>query len=1159
MSVLFFPNFALADTVVSGAISADTTWSPVGGVYLIDSSFSVAAGATLTIEPGTIIKAKVTSYGGPSIYGKVVAHGTSDLPIHFTSISDDSLGGDSDGYGPSVGSDNRWQGLYFKLGSQGDFDYVNISYAGYGGYGYGDHVGIENDGGDVQIRNSQIVHNYMITSDGAGGSMTAGSGLYNLSGNLQVSDSNIEDNHTGIRIDGGSAIISGNTIKNNKDSTGRRQDGFGLYSYNHDSLSVTDNNFSGNNRMAFVDVSKGFTHAGNTSSDLNRKGFQISGTLSIDLILKSGGLPYIVEQLEIPAGKTLTIEPGVIIKMNDYPSVGNIVVHGKLIARGTPEDKIYVTSVKDDSIGGDTNGDASSTLAAPKSWASIFLERGSEAAFENVVLRYGGYNWNGEYLNIAAAVYQRGANFSATSSVFEKNYGTAIYQDAGTTTISKSEFVSEGETALWSRGGAASISYSAFDKDASQALYNESGIDLGWWWQTKPLQIIDARHNWWGSSDGPKDLSTSTPTGSGAGVSANVLYTPFLTSWPPLEEPVIIIPGIMGSALKNGEWQIDPQFHVYDNLIETLEANGYVKDKDLFTFAYDWKKSNVDTAAKLKEKIEEVKSICRCNKVDIVAHSMGGLVARYYAQSEDYQDDIDQLIFLGTPHRGSPKDYLAWEAGEFPPGTIDSLVQSRYEKESKSLGYANLFEYIHNWPVHSVQELLPTYDYLISATTTQTLSYPIGYPRNIFLEELNQGLVDLLESGIDITNITGDAGEDSTITMIKVTNSNDLPLWQHGYPENYNKLGNSGLQKGVGDGTVPEYSVSLGASVDLGISSSHINLPTEAEEEIYKELTRKDIITTVKKSIPSRMLYAKIFSPADIVIVAPDGRRVGKNFSTGQEINEIPGAFYSGFGTDDEYITIPDPQDGEYKIEVEGTGNGKYEIVVSNLSEEKIAESTFIGQTLPGLQSELLFDVDANLIGELTPTDVEPPSIVISSPEQREYLRSQTIDITVEASDLSGVASTTLVINGKPLRIDEEYDPFFGKLGTSTLFVTSTDNLNNTATATVYFKVIANASSTTSDINRSYDLKWIKDKKTRDALIRQVNGIVKIQKRIDIIEERLPNGKRKQVKVERFEKKVDKILAKLLVLELDLLLKKKSITRDAHNILKEDLIWLINN
>ena len=76
---LGLPSFVLADTAVSGAISSDTTWSSSGGVYVIDSSFSVATGTTLTIEPGTIIKAKTTYYGGPSIYGELVVLGTSEL------------------------------------------------------------------------------------------------------------------------------------------------------------------------------------------------------------------------------------------------------------------------------------------------------------------------------------------------------------------------------------------------------------------------------------------------------------------------------------------------------------------------------------------------------------------------------------------------------------------------------------------------------------------------------------------------------------------------------------------------------------------------------------------------------------------------------------------------------------------------------------------------------------------------------------------------------------------------------------------------------------------------------------------------------------------------------------------------------------------------
>ena len=101
-------------------------------------------------------------------------------------------------------------------------------------------------------------------------------------------------------------------------------------------------------------------------------------------------------------------------------------------------------------------------------------------------------------------------------------------------------------------------------------------------------------------------------------------------------EPVIIVPGVMGSWNVSGRWQIDPIFHTYDNLMEALIVAGYkesslMEDKPtLFTFPYDWRADNKITANLLKEKIQQVKAITGSNKVDIISHSMGGLVARSY-------------------------------------------------------------------------------------------------------------------------------------------------------------------------------------------------------------------------------------------------------------------------------------------------------------------------------------------------------------------------------------------------------------------------------------------------------------------------------------------------------------------------------------------------
>lgn len=71
---------------VSGEISANTTWS-ASKIYLLKGFVFVSNGATLTIEPGTIIKGDKASKGTLVITrgSKINATGTVDKPIVFTS------------------------------------------------------------------------------------------------------------------------------------------------------------------------------------------------------------------------------------------------------------------------------------------------------------------------------------------------------------------------------------------------------------------------------------------------------------------------------------------------------------------------------------------------------------------------------------------------------------------------------------------------------------------------------------------------------------------------------------------------------------------------------------------------------------------------------------------------------------------------------------------------------------------------------------------------------------------------------------------------------------------------------------------------------------------------------------------------------------------
>src|SRR3989344_8933193 len=180
----------------------------------------------------------------------------------------------------------------------------------------------------------------------------------------------------------------------------------------------------------------------------------------------------------------------------------------------------------------------------------------------------------------------------------------------------------------------------------------------------------------------------------------------YVTQTSPLD-PLIVIPGIMGSWEYKGKLRMDPILHTYDNLLDNLTTNGYVLDATLFPFPYEWRDSNIQTALLLKKKIDEIKKICSCQKVDIVAHSMGGLVARQYIQSNAYQQDVDQLFFLGTPHLGAPTAYLECEGGGVGLGGINRSKKILFYNEAKEHGYGTLFDYIHGRPIASVGELLP--------------------------------------------------------------------------------------------------------------------------------------------------------------------------------------------------------------------------------------------------------------------------------------------------------------------------------------------------------------------------------------------------------------------------------------------------------------------
>ena len=80
--------------------------------------------------------------------------------------------------------------------------------------------------------------------------------------------------------------------------------------------------------------------------------------------------------------------------------------------------------------------------------------------------------------------------------------------------------------------------------------------------------------------------------------------------------------------------------------------------------------SNIAHAREIERALHELMKRNGVERVDVVAHSMGGLALRYYLHEYDAARHVRRVVFTGTPHRGTWVAYLGWGDGarEMRPG-----------------------------------------------------------------------------------------------------------------------------------------------------------------------------------------------------------------------------------------------------------------------------------------------------------------------------------------------------------------------------------------------------------------------------------------------------------------------------------------------------------
>ena len=462
------------------------------------------------------------------------------------------------------------------------------------------------------------------------------------------------------------------------------------------------------------------------------------------------GVHIINKTVFVSEGATLTIEPGARIEFADncmgegaYLSVSG----GRVIANGTKEDPIYI-SHQGDYYGnliyfGNNFYDEEGKVSAPESVLNyVRISKGGAVpyvggctdgncqVFQNIFQSLINTAYATDYGY--PALYFRGGKLQMENCQFSNNAGMDIEVDLRVDRENQDDYLK--------------IKNSNFENNISDiAVFSDIyGSKIA---SNPNLQnMLVLENNWYGSPDGPKFSLNSEELGEqliGA-VSISGFSSTRWALFPNETSNVLFLPGIKASYLYKegflGDDQLWPPTYFGNDIVElALDENGeslesvYAKGiirelpvtggniyesfarkledlkearniNDYNLYAYDWRRNVEDIASdeSLTAEIERLATNSQNNKVTIVAHSNGGLLAKAITQRlEDMGNEsiIDKLVFVGTPQMGAPRSILSLLYGYDEELAFGSLMN---RQEARKLG--------ENMP--GAYGLLPSKEYL---------------------------------------------------------------------------------------------------------------------------------------------------------------------------------------------------------------------------------------------------------------------------------------------------------------------------------------------------------------------------------------------------------------------------------------------------------------
>lgn len=311
--------------------------SPVENiVYILLGGITIANSATLTVQPGVVIKPKNVSI---LVDGTLIMNGTADpdSAIVMTSFKDDNVGnpGDTNNDGsitfPVKGD---WGNIEFRSGSSGSISYANLKF---------------------------------------GNNSVGSSALRCVDASPTIDNVTISDCGIAIEQRGSAASPITNCSISNTTYTPFR-------------VSVTSNfTYSGNT----------FTNVGLSALGLVSESIGVNSVLPIRSVAGFDNISYWMDgQITVTTGNNVRIEPGAVIKMNSL--VCRFIVEGSLTANATVDSMTVFTSVHDDAYGNpaDTQGNGTATSPNASNWGYFKFEATSDdvlSILDHCVIAYGGW------------------------------------------------------------------------------------------------------------------------------------------------------------------------------------------------------------------------------------------------------------------------------------------------------------------------------------------------------------------------------------------------------------------------------------------------------------------------------------------------------------------------------------------------------------------------------------------------------------------------------------------------------------------------------------------------------------------------------------------------------------------------------------------------